>query len=217
MAAPSMSMNKVIHCAVRRDLRRFGAALEKFRDGDKARAAALHRAWQNFDAQLTEHHEGEHDVAWTGLKAVGVDQATIDGFEHEHGLMAADLTSARAAMDRLGASATKADADAAAAAMTRLETTTTTHLDHEEATTEPLFAEHHDHPAIKEMGKQFSRRSSVPVAGTFFAWVQDGATAEERRALRGSVPGPVLAIIGGLFGRRYRKEVAPVWASPGSF
>ena len=44
-----MSMNKVIHCAVRRDLRRFKTALEKFSDGDRARAAALHRAWQNFD------------------------------------------------------------------------------------------------------------------------------------------------------------------------
>jgi hypothetical protein len=27
----------------------------------------------------------------------------------------------------------------------------------------------------------------------------------------------VLAIIGGIFGRKYRKEVAPVWASSGSF
>jgi hypothetical protein len=212
-----MSMNKVIHCAVRRDLKRFRAGLEKFQDGDRTRAAALHRAWQNFDAQLTEHHEGEHDVAWTGLKAVGVDQATIDGFEHEHELMVADLTTTRAAMEKFAASATKADADAAGAAMATLETTTTTHLEHEEATTEPVLAENHDHPAIKEMGKQFSRRASLPVAGTFFAWVQDGATAEERTALRASVPGPVLAIIGGLFGRRYRKEVAPVWASSGSF
>ena len=64
MAAPSMSMNKVIHCAVRRDLKRFRVALDAFSDGDRERAAALHRAWQNFDAQLTEHHEGEHEVAW---------------------------------------------------------------------------------------------------------------------------------------------------------
>jgi hypothetical protein len=212
-----MSMNKVIHCAVRRDLKRFRAGLEKFRDGDKARAEALHRAWENFDAQLTEHHEGEHEVAWTGLKAVGVDQPTIDGFEHEHELMVADLITARAAMERLAASASRTDADAAGAAMEKLEATTTTHLDHEEAVTEPVLAENHDHPAIKQMGKKFARRASIPVAGTFFAWMQDGATPDERAALRQSVPGPVLAIIGGLFGRRYRKEVAPVWASSGSF
>ena len=32
---------------------------------------------------------------------------------------------------------------------------TVTHLDDEEAVSEPVFAEHHDHPAIKEMGKKF--------------------------------------------------------------
>jgi hypothetical protein len=41
--------------------------------------------------------------------------------------------------------------------------------------------------------------------------VQDGATAQERAALRESVPGPVLTILAGVFGRRYRKEIAPVW------
>jgi hypothetical protein len=47
--------------------------------------------------------------------------------------------------------------------------------------------------------------------------VEDGATPDEKAALRQSVPGPVLAIIGAIFGRKYRKEVAPVWASTGSF
>jgi len=212
-----MSMNKVIHCAVRRDLRRFRTALEKFSDGDKARAAALHRAWQNFDAQLTDHHEGEHEIAWEGLKAVGVDQATIDGFDHEHELMAADLATTRAAMEKLAGSASKADADAAGLAMAQLETTTNTHLDNEEETSEPVYQKEHDHPAIKEMGKKFSRRSGIGKAGEFMAWLEDGATAEEKAGLRGSVPGPVVTIIGGIFGRKYRKEVAPVWASSGSF
>ena len=68
------------------------------------------------------------------------------------------------------------------------------------------------------MGKQFSKRVGIGVAGTFFAWVQDGASAEEMAALKRSVPGPVLAIIGGLFGRRYRKEVAPgLGVQSGSF
>jgi hypothetical protein len=212
-----MSMNKVIHCAVRRDLRRFRTALEKFSDGDKARAVALHRAWQNFDTQLTDHHEGEHEIAWVALKAIGVEQATIEAFDQEHDLMAADLAPTRAAMEKLAGSASKADADAAGAAMAKLETTTITHLDHEEETSEPLYAKEHDHPAIKEMGKKFSRRSGIGKAGEFMAWLEDGATAEEKAGLRGSVPGPVVTIIGGIFGRKYRKEVAPVWASSGSF
>jgi hemerythrin-like domain-containing protein len=217
MATPTMSMNKVIHCAVRRDLKRFGRALADFNDGDRARAEALHRAWTNFDAQLTEHHEGEHDIAWAGLKAIGIDQATIDSFDQEHDRMAADLASARAAMEKLRGLATRADADAAAAAVATLEATTTTHLDHEEERTESAYLEHVDHPAIKEMGKKFSRRQSIAKAGAFMAWMDDGATPDEKAAMRVSIPGPVVTIIGGIFGRGYRKEVAPVWRTSGSF
>src|SRR3954468_11656243 len=103
----SMSMNKVIHCAVRRDLTRFRAALDAFPDRDRDRAAALHRAWQNFDAQLTEHHEGEHEIAWPALRAMGVADASMSTFDEEHEAMAAALATARAAMDQLGRSASR--------------------------------------------------------------------------------------------------------------
>jgi hypothetical protein len=35
-------------------------------------------------------------------------------------------------------------------------------------------------------------------------------------ALKAEVPAPVVALLPLLFGRRYRKEVAPVWATAGS-
>ncbi len=207
-----MSMNKVIHGAVRRDLERFRRALGAFTDGDRQRASALYRAWVNFDAQLTEHHEGEHEIAWPALKEIGVPEQTITSFDAEHERMAADLATAREAMATLRRTGTRADADVAAAAMEQLQATTVTHLDHEEQETEAALAQHHGDPAVKLMGKQFSKRAGLPTAGIFFAWVQDGASPEEQSALRQSVPGPVLGIIGGLFGRRYRKEIAPVWA-----
>jgi hemerythrin-like domain-containing protein len=210
-AGPGMSMNKTIHRAVRRDLARFRDALDAFRDGDRERAAALHRAWANFDDQLTDHHQGEHAVVWPALAAIGIAGSTIDTFDVEHEAMAADLTTAGQAMARLKSSASRSDAHAAAAAMQRLQVTTVSHLDHEEAVTEEPLRQKEGDPALKEMGKQFSRRSSPAKAGTFFAWMQDGATQEEMSALRTNVPGPVLALLSGLFGRRYRKEVATVW------
>jgi hemerythrin-like domain-containing protein len=209
--ATSMSMNKAIHCAVRRDLRRFRDALQAFADGDHVRAEELHRAWENFDAQLTDHHEGEHEVAWPAMRAIGISDASLTSFDTEHEAMATELASTRAAMDRLAASAARADADAAGAALAKLDEATTTHLEHEETLTEPALAENEGHVAVKEMGRKFSRRSGPAKAGTFFAWMADGASAEENGALRHSVPAPVLAILGGLFGRRYRREIAPVW------
>jgi hemerythrin-like domain-containing protein len=216
MATPSMSMNKVIHCAVRRDLKRFRTALDSFQDGDKARAAGLHRAWENFDTQLTHHHEGEHEIAWPALLAVGVPQDSIARFDDEHDAMAAALAESRTAMGKLASSGSRADADVAASSMAKLEEVTVTHLDSEEQVSEPLFAEHHDHPAIKEMGKKFGKQP-LGVAGTFFAWVQDGAGSEEMAALKAEVPAPVIALLPMLFGRGYRREVAPVWATSGSF
>jgi hypothetical protein len=206
-----MSMNKVIHCAVRRDLRRFETALDEFQDGDRVRAEQLHRAWVNFDAQLTDHHEGEHEVAWPAMRAIGISDASLTAFDVEHEAMAKELASSRAAMGKLAGSASRADADAAAEAVRKLDEVTTAHLDHEETLTEPALADNEGHAAIKEMGRKFSRRSGPAKAGNFFAWMDDGATPEERAALRESVPGPVLAIIGGIFGRTYRKEIAPTW------
>jgi hemerythrin-like domain-containing protein len=209
---PLMSMNKVIHGAVRRDLDRFRRALDGFTDGDRERAGALHRAWTNFDAQLTEHHEGEHEIAWPALEAIGIAGPTIATFDAEHEQMATDLASTREAMSTFRRTATRADAELAAAAMRRLQATTVSHLDHEEQETEPVWSRHEGQPVLKEMAKGFSRRMGVAKAGEFFAWLQDGATADERAALRAQVPRPVLAVIGGLFGRRYRKEVASVWS-----
>jgi hemerythrin-like domain-containing protein len=206
----TMSMNRVIHGAIRRDLRRFIIALDTFRDGDHARAAQLATAWNNFDDQVTRHHEGEHEIAWPALEAVGVTRTLIATMDDEHERLSQALASAGAAMATLARTASAADAAAAKGAMTRLQTVAVEHLDHEEAEIEPIYLSKHDDPAIKAMGRRFGR-ISPPVAGIFFAWVTDGATPEELSGVKENVPGPVRAVIGGLFGRKYRREVAPVW------
>ena len=63
-----MSMNKVIHRAVRRDLRRFLDATARFPAGNQARAEELAKAWDNFHFELTYHHEGEHETALPALE-----------------------------------------------------------------------------------------------------------------------------------------------------
>ncbi|WP_295659102.1 hypothetical protein, partial [uncultured Nocardioides sp.] len=55
----SLSMNQIIHAAVRRDVARTEHALRAFREGDAARARQLQRAWQNLVRELTHHHEAE--------------------------------------------------------------------------------------------------------------------------------------------------------------
>jgi len=208
----TMSMNKAIHGAVRRDIDRFLKALASFADGDKARAAQLGKAWDNFDDQLTRHHEGEHEIAWPALASIGVPQALLDTFDQEHEALASALEDTRGAMTKLRGSGSATDAQTARAAFERLQSVAGSHLDHEEAEIEPVYAQHKDSPEMKAMGRKFGQVSPA-VGGRFFAWVMEGASPEERAAITESVPKPVLMIIGGIFGRGYRRDVASVWRS----
>jgi Hemerythrin HHE cation binding domain len=205
-----MSMNKAIHGAFRRDLDRFIAALSTFPPGDRARARQLGTAWANFDDQLTQHHEGEHTIAWPALQAMGVGKELLSTMDAEHESMAASLAEARTAMSALTQTAGAEEANAALAAFQKLKDVTVAHLDHEEAEIEDLYLAKRDTPELKAMGRAFGRVSPAR-GGRFFAWVLDGASPEERAAVTREVPGPVISIIGGIFGRGYRRNVAPVW------
>ena len=205
-----MSMNKAIHGAVRRDLARFITALEAFPPGDGARAQQLAGAWENFDDQLTHHHEGEHRIAWPALQKVGVAPELLTALDAEHDVMAAALADARAAIEALTRTPGAGEAAAALGAMQNLREVTEAHLQHEEAEIEPVYLARRDTPEIKAMGKEFAKVSPAR-GGRFFAWVLDGASPEERAAVTGEVPGPVLTVLTAVFGRGYRKQVAPVW------
>ena len=205
-----MSMNLVIHAAVRRDLARFASALRDFPAGDGDRARQLGVAWANLDLQLTHHHEGEHAIAWPALRSVGVPQETLDEMDAEHDTMAGALERAREQMTALGRDQGPEQVASTLAAIEELESVTAAHLEHEEREIEPVVQAKADTPEIKAMGRAFGKVSPAQ-GGQFFAWVTDGASPDELAAFRASVPAPVAAIMGGLFGRRYRREVAPVW------
>ena len=83
-------------------------------------------------------------------------------------------------------------------------------LRREEAEIEQVYLDNEDHPAIVEMGKAFAKVSPAR-GGRFLAWLLDGASPDQRAAISDSVPGPVLKVFNGIFGRGYRKNVAPVW------
>jgi len=205
-------MNKAIHGAFRRDLTRFITALKILSPGDVKRGKQLAAAWSNFDDQLTEHHTGEHEIAWPALIAVGASPSLLASMDAEHDSMAAAIVDVREAVPALSRSASADDVSAALGAFERLQTVTVAHLEHEEAEIEPLYLEKKGTPEIKAMGRAFGNVSPAQ-GGQFFAWVTDGATPDERAAITRDVPGPVFTVIGGVFGRSYRKNIAPVWKS----
>jgi hypothetical protein len=206
-----ISMNKAIHGAVRRDLRRFLGALDAFPEGNHDRARQLARAWVNFDDQLTDHHESEHDLVWPALDAIGASPELIGTMDAEHDIVADALAAARTAMSHLSTSASATDAQAAKVAMTRLQEVTISHFEHEETEMEPISSAHRDAPEIHEIAEKFGKRLTPGKGGRFIAWVLDGASPDEKAAVTREIPGPVVTIIGGIFGMPYRRKIAPVW------
>jgi hemerythrin-like domain-containing protein len=209
----NISINKAIHGAVRRDLQRFLSALDAFPDGNHHRAGQLARAWANFDDQLRDHHESEHEIVWPVLGTIGASTELIAMMDAEHDIVADALAAARTAMARLKTSASATDARAAKEAMTRLQKVTVSHFEHEEKEMEPISSAHRDEPEVHEIAKKFGRRLTPAKGGRFIAWVLDGANADERAAVTRDIPRPVVKIIGGVFGMPYRRRIAPVWKS----
>ena len=68
-----MTMNRLIHGAVRRDLGRLSTGLSQMADGDRVRAQELEKAYANLRRELTHHHEGEDTYIWPMLAKAGVD------------------------------------------------------------------------------------------------------------------------------------------------
>ena len=206
----TLSMNQVIHAAVRRDVARTERALRDLREGDGERAGQLQRAWQNLVRELTHHHEAEDRYIWPFLAARGVDAELMAAMEDEHAAMKQALTDAGRAIDEVVAQPTGGRARAAADTVAATSVVIDRHLDHEERDVEPLVAEHEDDPEWKAITRRM-RPAGLSNTGSALAWMQDGAGEQELVSLRAAIPGPVVAVLSGVFGRRYHREVAPTW------
>ena len=210
MDEQTLTMNRVIHAAVRRDLRRPTAALEAFPAGDRARAADLDRAWRNLVAELTHHHEQEDRLIWPVLGRLGVEADLLATMESEHATMHAALDDATAATARLAGTASAEDAGAALDAVRRATEATESHFAHEEADVEPRMLPLTGTEEWKSVEKQL--RAGSPVrAGRFFAWVLDDADPAHAAYLRSQIPPPVVLLLSRVLGIGYQRSIAPVW------
>jgi hemerythrin-like domain-containing protein len=210
--AETMTMNRVIHEAVRRDLARLETALGAAREGDVTRARQLDRAYDNLHRELTRHHEGEDRYVFPFLAEAGLPSDLLTAMDDEHHAMAEALAETRSAMAAYRASGSAADAESARASVARTQEVVNRHLDHEERDLEPLLQPLLTTDGWKAAEKKL-RRASPVVIGLFFAWLQDGMTDEGRAYLRATIPSPVTTFFSRVPGRGYHREIAPTWQS----
>ena len=207
----TLSMNQIIHAAVRRDVARTEQALRALPDGDGSRARQLQQAWRNLVRELTHHHEAEDECVWPFLLSRGLDaELLMNAMEEEHAAMKQTLAEAGRAIDHVVAEPTATRAQAAADTVSRSSVVINDHLEHEKKDVEPLMAQFEDDPEWKAQTKKL-RPAALTDAGSALAWMQDGAGERELTALREAIPGPVVTVMTKVFGRRYAREVAPTW------
>jgi hemerythrin-like domain-containing protein len=206
----TLSINQVIHAAVRRDVGRTEQALRTMPDGDTARARQIRTAWRNLVRELTHHHEAEDEHVWPFLQSRGVDLTLLEEMEAEHVAMKQALAAVSTSLDSVVAAPSTFNAAAAADEVARAREVINGHLDHEERDVEGPMGDLADDEEFKAMTKKLRPASPVDAANSL-AWMQDGAGERERSSLRAAIPGPVITVLTLLLARRYRREVAPVW------
>lgn len=206
----TLSMNQVIHAAVRRDVARTEQALRALPDGDAARAAQVRTAWRNLVRELTHHHEAEDEHMWPFLASRGFDPALLEQMESEHGAMKVALASVSSGLDALVATPTADHAAAVADEVARAAAVINGHLEHEERDVEGLMDDLKHDADFEQLTRRLRPASTVDAANAL-AWMQDGAGPRELAGLRAAVPRPVVAVLTALLARRYRREVAPTW------
>lgn len=210
-----LTLNTVVHAAFRRTLHRFDAALAAFpaepdpRAHD--RAHQLGRAWDFLDEELHHHHNFEEEYFWPALEKTDADLSALADLDHEHEAMRAALGDATATMNALRSNPTATNAATTRAAVTHLREVLLNHLDHEEKDLEPISAAYQDSAPMQAAIKQV-KKAHLRNMGNFVEWLQDGADADDRAGLRKEIPAPVLFLFATVGGRRYRREIAPVWA-----
>lgn len=209
MAGP-MTMNRVIHAAVRRDLARLESALAAAADGDLARADQLQVAYANLHRQLKHHHEGEDAYVFPFLEKVAGASELVQVMESEHQAMADALDEAGAAIDAYALTGSARDAQVARDAVVSAREVVERHLHHEEDELEPLLLPYLQTPEWKTVEKRL-RPASLAESGRFMAWIQDGMPEDARAHLRSTIPAPVTFLLSRLAGRSYYRDIAPAW------
>jgi iron-sulfur cluster repair protein YtfE (RIC family) len=210
-ATEHMTMNTVVHAAIRRDLGRFDRAFADFPVHSRSRADQLKRAWDNFEEELHHHHTYEETIFWPALQEVGADLSLVQDLDGEHEAMRTALGAASVAMATFHEHPATDETIQARQAVAHLSDVLLDHLAHEERDLEPISARYHDSAPMKAAVKKVQQAHKGRM-GNFFAWLQDGATAHDRAGLRKQVPAPVVFVITTVAGRHYRRDIASVWA-----
>jgi hemerythrin-like domain-containing protein len=186
-----LTILRLIHAALRRDVAWLAAALE--RPFDTMSMSTLRRRWAGFAQQLHDHHTAEDELIWPVLRdrAGRVADPVLAAMTAEHATLDPALTEVE---HRLGAITGAVDDSAVVdlrRAVARVRELLERHLTHEEAAAIPLVRQYLTGADLEHVAAVQRRKAGLRGARVFLPWVLDGASAADSAHVLGDVPAPL--------------------------
>jgi hemerythrin-like domain-containing protein len=194
------------HAALRRDLERLARAADFADLPDPGGRASVRAGWETFKRQLHLHHTAEDLVVWPALRqrlAHSDDaQSVLDAMEAEHQQIDPLLA---AVDDAFAGEGRRSDARAISDATDALATSLAAHLAHEERDGLPLIGRALTAAEWRGVGFKIVRKNGLSAGGEMFAWLADGADADQAAAVIGTLPPPARLVYRAIWRPRYQR------------
>ncbi len=187
-----LTMLRLIHAALRRDLATFSAAFDDIPEVT-ARVAGLRRQWVAFARQLHDHHNAEDQLVWPILRQRAGEAAepVLAWMNAEH----AAIDPAVSAIDRAFSDLTdrrgEMDPSELSAALAQVRELLEAHLNHEERHAIPLVRHHLTSADLDHVATVLRRQAGLRGAKAFLPWVLEGAPVADRDHVLRPLPPPL--------------------------
>ena len=190
------------HDAFRRDLERLARAAAFADLADPRRRGSVRAGWETFKRQLHMHHTAEDDIIWPAMRDRLAHSAqarsVLDAMESEHELIDPLLATVDYAFDNPENRQIADAADALASALHQ-------HLVHEERDALPLIGVALTAAEWRGVGLKMARKNGLSAASEMFAWMTDGAPADQAAAAVRTLPPPVRLIYRAVWKPRFAR------------
>ena len=197
-----------MHDAMRRDARRFRAALDRRPDTETAERL---RVWfERITGVIVHHHRCEDEILWPAIEQWVPDFVETAGHlvDDHHALDIAladvDRTLGRLA-NRDGDGPTDADHQAASDALAAFEDVLDRHLTAEEATVLPAIRDVVPAEAFARTEEEINRTGTFGLAAFALPWVLDDADPRSAELILGGLPLPFRLLHRWVWARRYAR------------
>ena len=190
-----LTLLRLIHAALRRDMAWLSSALVAGIDGSEMRAFRVR--WMSFAEQLHDHHVAEDRLVWPVLerRADGAADAVLREMATEHAAIDPALEEVATHLTVANSEVSPGDRERLAAAVRHLGDLLEAHLTHEEEAAIPLVRRYLTRSDLDHVSAVQRRENGLRGARRFLPWVLDGATDADLRYVIADVPAPMRPLV----------------------